>query len=525
MKKKNTRKHANTALKIVRIYAVTMSILVIIFLTSSVNKSTKSQKTLAATTAVLPDPLFTPDSPWNQPIGTNVQLDPNSSTMVNAVDSRVNPTTQAFGMPLYIGTASDPTYNVHTGDSLFNSKQPIHIPNNAAASTGDDHWLFVYDTTQNLIFEMWLANKNGNTWSADTGDVYSPAGDGVLQPDGSKQSGNGGSYFGGVVNQNDATRGYINHALSLASQATLKNAGRPPMNQQTDGGNGVVPMGARFQLDPSVNCDRLSGASKGEIMICHAMQTYGGYMHDTGGVPMSIYFQEDGTTGNAWSALGLNENTALTKIPWNKMRVLKAWNSYDQVSGTSPTVTPPPSGTTGGASVSVCPHGLGNCGDNVSAASGGNTNPKHPSRTVSIAFLDANNTPVSTQQGTVTYDTTAKTFTGSVSLSGVPNGQYLATISMDGFLTKQYPGIFTVSGSTLSLPPISLVTGDINNDKQLDILDYNALISCFGSKQTSASCKYAPTSQSTGADINDDGEINAIDYNTFLRELSVQKSL
>ena len=134
----------------------------------------------------------------------------------------------------------------------------------------------------------------------------------------------------------------IDHALSLASEYTLKDAGRYPMNKQTDGGTGtnrIIPMGARFQLDPSFNCDGMSGAGKGEIMICHALQTYGGYMHDTGGVPASIYFQEDGSAGGVFSAMGLNENSQLIHIPWGSLRVLKSWNSYTPVTNPPP---PPP---------------------------------------------------------------------------------------------------------------------------------------------------------------------------------------
>ncbi len=305
----------------------------------------------AATTS-LPDLLFTAASPWNQPIGSNVQLDPNSQAMVAAVDTRVNPTDQAFGMPMYTSTSSDPTCSVQLtggGDEPFQSDQPIHIPANAAASTGDDHWLFVYDTTKNLVFEMWEAQKSGSCWTANTGNVYSPTGDGVLQPNGQPQDGNGSSYFAGVINANDMKRGSINHALSLVSQNTVANQGRYPMNQKTDGGNGAVPMGARFQLDPTFNCDGMSGASKGEIMVCHAMQTYGGYMRDTGGVPLSIYFQEDTSAGGIMTAAGVDENTPFSHIPWNRLRVLKSWNSY-----TGATINPVPSVVCGGSTNNIC---------------------------------------------------------------------------------------------------------------------------------------------------------------------------
>ena len=92
-------------------------------------------------------------------------------------------------------------------------------------------------------------------------------------------------------------------------------------------------------------------------------------------------------------------------------------------------------------------------------------------------------------------------------------------LHIDGYLTKQIPGYFTISSlpEILSLPSLSLTAGDINNDNQLDILDYSILLSCFGSKFTSSICI------SKEADITDDGAVTGEDYNLFLREISVQK--
>jgi hypothetical protein len=297
--------------------------------------------------------LFSNKSPWNMAIGSDVRLDPNSSAMVSLLaDGQHSPTLYRFGMPIYTSTASDPTYTVRDDDAAFEANQPIHIPDTAAPSTGSDHWLFIYDTTKNLIFEMWQAEKDGDSWSANTGDVYSPTGDGVLQVDGSPQSGNGASYFGGVITDADITRGYINHALSFATKFA-STTWRYPMNASdgkgTDPNN--VPMGARLQLDPSVDCNGLSGASTGEKMVCQALETYGGYIRDSGGVPLSMYFEgEDlqdpdrnppttpgnpGRPGGIFDKIGLHDGKDLANIPWDKLRVLNAWNSFTPVSSTS----------------------------------------------------------------------------------------------------------------------------------------------------------------------------------------------
>ena len=276
--------------------------------------------------------LFSNSSPWNVPIGTNVALDPNSNAIANELSNCCHvPAMFNYGMPIYTSTASDPLYHVQDSDSTFEAYQPIHIPNDAAPSPGSDKWLFVYDTTKNLIFEMWQANKSGNTWTANTGDVYSPTGDGVLQVDKTPQSGNGASYFGGVITDADIQRGYINHALSLASQYTSSDWRYPMV--ASDGSGGDIPMGARIQLNPSVNCKTLPDASTGEKMVCQALETYGGYMRDTGGVALSMYFEgEDlndpgrnppngspgnpGRDGGVFGKAGLHDGQDLGEIPW-----------------------------------------------------------------------------------------------------------------------------------------------------------------------------------------------------------------
>ena len=191
----------------------------------------------------------------------------------------------------------------------------------------------------------------------------------------------------------------------------------------------------------------------------------------------------------------------------------------------SPSITVTPSPATQ-VHLTVCLHGLGNCGDNVSPNSGGNTNLEHETRPVTLGLFDANDVLVASLAGTMKYSSASAKFLGTNPVpTSVQTGSYIVKIGSDGFLTKQYPGILQLtSGQTITLPPISMVTGNINNDNQLDILDYNLLTDCFGSKQSTAGCKTPPTASSSGSDINDDGKVDAADYNLFLRELSVQKS-
>lgn len=77
-----------------------------------------------------------------------------------------------------------------------------------------------------------------------------------------------------------------------------------------------------------------------------------------------------------------------------------------------------------------------------------------------------------------------------------------------------------------------MIAGDINDDNQLDVEDYNILRDCgYGALNplpiSDPTSEYnSPTCQShqfkNNADLNDDGIIDSHDFNLFIRELSVQ---
>ncbi len=186
----------------------------------------------------------------------------------------------------------------------------------------------------------------------------------------------------------------------------------------------------------------------------------------------------------------------------------------------TPTPTPLP-GTTTLSFPSILLHGIGSAGDSVAPGTSGNTSPLTPNRTLSVQVVNASNVLVTTLSGTITYSPSSGGFSGSVSLgSTVPTGSYLVKVKTDKYLVKQLPGIITLTqGQTTTIPPVSLIVGDINNDNTLNILDYNILLGCYSDFLPPTSC---PGTNGKESDLNDDGSVNASDYNLFLRELSVQ---
>jgi Mg-chelatase subunit ChlD len=187
-----------------------------------------------------------------------------------------------------------------------------------------------------------------------------------------------------------------------------------------------------------------------------------------------------------------------------------------------PTATPIPSKTK--LNLTVYLDGIGNRGDNTNpnAYSLSNKNPQHTSISADIYMYTTSNNLIASGIGTLTYNATNGNYTGDVPISlGFPSGFYVIKIKTNTHLRRQIEQVQNiVAGSDNVITPVALVTGDINNDNVLNILDYNLLLNCYSDLTAAVDC---PSQiNKTAADLNDDGVVNQVDYNLFLRELSTQ---
>jgi hypothetical protein len=166
-------------------------------------------------------------------------------------------------------------------------------------------------------------------------------------------------------------------------------------------------------------------------------------------------------------------------------------------------------------------HGIGKGGDNVNPTAIGTT-PMNPNRTFTIQMYNSTNQLAVTKQGLLTYNSAAGNFQGTVDIGQVASGVFTVKLSVPRYLNKSVPGIITITGSqtTINIPAVALVAGDINLDNALSIIDYNLILDCFSDLAPAKNCSQAGKQQAS--DLNDDGNVNQFDYNLFLRELSVQ---
>jgi hypothetical protein len=107
---------------------------------------------------------------------------------------------------------------------------------------------------------------------------------------------------------------------------------------------------------------------------------------------------------------------------------------------------------------------------------------------VTVGLYDTNNTLITS----VTANTN-----GTFSLNA-PAGTYTVRATASGFLSSQGPATLT-AGSTSTMPTISLLAGDIDNDDVIDQFDALTIGMSYN------------TAIPAAADLNNDGIINVLD--------------
>jgi uncharacterized protein YkwD len=139
---------------------------------------------------------------------------------------------------------------------------------------------------------------------------------------------------------------------------------------------------------------------------------------------------------------------------------------------------------------------------------GQNNNPTPSSKTGIVELHPTSgNAAVFVLPVTFNYSAAAGTFTATFNIQ---TGTYNLKASTSNSLIKDL-GIIQLTTGQNNTNPAALITGDLNQDNVLNLLDYNIFLSCFGTRQCS---------QKNNADVNMDGKVNEIDLNIFYSGLA-----
>jgi hypothetical protein len=278
-------------------------------------------------------PAYSPNSPWNTPIGARPAYDPLSSTYVAGISGVFGSDPTQYTYPVYEVSASTPKraiavtgyFSEVTNDTsitnLKNGTVSIPMPAGAAPSAGSDSQVIFWNrqTGDEWGFSGVVLNTNG-TWTASSGYHYNTYWDGSPPVGKAKfaSRGSGLPFMAGLVRPCEINRKQIDHALAFAYSSPSSAFIFPAT--KSDGGSAGLPEGARIQLDPALSDAQIQawGCSGSCLTIAHAMQKYGMIVVDRSSRPK--IFVEYEATANWNSAL---KATTISKIPYTAFKVLK----------------------------------------------------------------------------------------------------------------------------------------------------------------------------------------------------------
>lgn len=281
--------------------------------------------------------FFSPTSVWNQQIGSNPQIDPNSAAIVNDLVDQVDRYVPWFNYdqystPVYVVGPNQATRQVTDSDDGFMTTGGQHhwnqvpLPSNAQPAGGTDKHLVIWQPSTDTMWEFWLFEWNNGSPRAAHGaripNVSSNPG-ALPRPYGATASGL--PMVAGMMMVDELRAGSIDHALALAVPEPRASVFAAPATRTDGFANraSAPPEGAHFQLDPTLDLDSL-GLTPFTRTVAEAAQKYGIVVRDKSG--SVSFYGEDPTNhpGNPYgSILGPGDPGALRDFPWNRLRLLR----------------------------------------------------------------------------------------------------------------------------------------------------------------------------------------------------------
>ena len=278
--------------------------------------------------------LFSPDSPFNQKISPDAEIDPNSDLMVESLKDAyaiygLYIGIREFTVTLFYAYQSTPRYDVtltEQADWAIKKKMlNVPIPDEAFPDPEEDGEMAIIDLSTGYEYDFWQAKKEDGKWSASWANRISIYSDGIYEKALSCR-GAGFALLAGLIWPEELRDGKIEHALVFTYEFTKKDSIVWPATE-TDGdteSEKAIPEGARVQLDPDLDLDSLN-LEPWEKTIAKALQEYGMVLCDDGG----------GFELEAINVLSYDENPYvglleeeegyawLRSIPVDRFRVLK----------------------------------------------------------------------------------------------------------------------------------------------------------------------------------------------------------
>lgn len=250
--------------------------------------------------------LYSADSPFNQKISPNPEIDPNSAILVNGLASvgQLILQIKKFAAPVYLADENTPRHDVklecgptwELGVSMmkdvpvpdwaepsFDGEPGDPLPSGCGEDSDQDNHMFILDLSTRCEYDFWQARKTNGQWLASWGNSIRMDSNGIY-PKGFSARGSGFAFLGGVIWPDELQAGRIEHALAF--NYPFPKAGGPVAPATDSDGEServdALPEGALLQLNPDLNLDELN-VTPSEKAIARALQEYGMILVDGGG--------------------------------------------------------------------------------------------------------------------------------------------------------------------------------------------------------------------------------------------------
>jgi hypothetical protein len=309
---------------------------------------------VAPTTPAPPFRFFSPSSVWNEPLASNVALDPGAAEIVGVLRSEVSRElelkggpalaidTVAYSVPIYTVAAAQPTVAVALNNkpkpALSSAWSEVPLPASAHPAAGSDGDLVLWQPSSDRMWEFWRLVHNSSGWSASWGGAmgHVSSNPGVYGPEAWPGAtpwwgvtASSLALAGGLITLEDLADGQINHALAMSIPNVRAGIYASPA-QRTDGTSTSplsLPQGAHLRLDPTLNLESLHLPHL-TLMIAEAAQRYGIYIRDSS-PNIGLYAQDPTPTGsNPYTGPtgyfeGKTPTQILASFPWEHLQLLK----------------------------------------------------------------------------------------------------------------------------------------------------------------------------------------------------------
>jgi len=237
-------------------------------------------------------PVFPANNIWNTPID-HLPVKSNSATLVNTIGASKYVHADfgsgtwnggPIGIPFITVTGAQAKYPASFTYAGESEPGPYAIPLTApieggSAATGDRHAIAI-DTTNCLLYELFAAYPEVNSWRAGSGAIYDLKSQ-ALRPAGWTSADAAGlPIMPGLVTYEEVAAGEIKHAIRFTAPQTKREYVWPARHFASSlTGTQYPRMGERFRLKASFD---ISGFPADVRVILRAMKKYGVILADNG---------------------------------------------------------------------------------------------------------------------------------------------------------------------------------------------------------------------------------------------------